>query len=142
MIEVNAKTQVNKNKNKLKILIIVAVSLLLIVAMAISWVETYWYYVDKVVFTTNPALMEKDDRITVKFNEEYTQKIKSGEITVEDFDHSNLLPKIEIEDDRYIVFFLENEGVRNVKKAIMYFELLDYVEYATYYAQSIQFQPV
>lgn len=134
--------EVVRQKNKLKFLIIVAIAILVILALVISWVETYWYYVDKIVFTEDSRMMDEVDRISVTFNEEYTQKIKSGEITVEDFDHPNLLPKIEIEYDRYIVFFLENEGVRNVKKAIMYFELLDYVEYATYYAQSIQFQPV
>lgn len=134
MIEVNEKAQVNKTKNKLKILIIVAVALLLIVAIAISWVETYWYYVDKIVFTINPALMEKDDRIAVYFNEEYTQKIKSGEITVQDFDCPNLLQKIELEHDGLkVVFFLKNTGERNVKKAIMHFRTYEFVKEATYY---------
>lgn len=134
--------EVVRQKNKLKFLIIVAIAILVILALVISWVETYWYYVDKIVFTEDSRMMDEVDRISVTFNEEYTQKIKSGEITVEDFDHANLLPKIEIENDRYIVFFLENEGVRNVKKAIMYFRTLDCVEYATYFGYSLQFQPV
>ena len=97
--------EVVRQKNKLKFLIIVAIAILVILALVISWVETYWYYVDKIVFTEDSRMMDEVDRISVTFNEEYTQKIKSGEITVEDFDHPNLLPKIEIEYDRYIVFF-------------------------------------
>ena len=55
--------EVVRQKNKLKFLIIVAIAILVIVALAISWVETYWYYVDKIVFTEDSRMMDEVDRI-------------------------------------------------------------------------------
>ena len=130
----NIKHNEGAVKNKLKILIIVAVALLLIVAIAISWVETYWHYVDKLIFTEsrlNTGLF-LPDRVTISVDWETAKKIQDGELTVEDFSHNNI-EKIEASTywsgSEIIHFdvFLKDVGVRKCKQLALHLRTLPFI---------------
>ena len=126
----------SQTKNKLKILIIVAVALLLIVAIAISWVETYWYYVDKMIFPgsqLDKGIYEPNwIRIVVDY--ETADKIMQGEITIEDFKHDNIdriessNTQITIVDVRDFTVYLKKEGIRDCKQLALHLMTLPFID--------------
>ena len=130
--------EINK-KTFWKIAIITLALILVVVIATFAWVETYWSYIDDVVFRNYKPKEYALDFVKVDIREEYVNQFKAEEITIEDFDWSN------IERIEYFVYdsasmqvcygikvYLIKTGEREVKKALMHFRKLDFVTYARY----------
>ena len=123
-------------KNKLKILIIVAIAILVIVALVISWVETYWYYVDKMIFPDSQLDkgIYKPNWVMIVVDYETADKIISGEITIEDFRHNNIdsigssNQSITIVDVRNFTVYLKKAGIRECKQVALHLMTLPFID--------------
>lgn len=124
------------DKNKLKIIIIIAIALLLIAAIAISWVETYWYYVDKMILV-DARFKPEWERIIILVNLEVASKIDNGEITVEDFECNNIekiepYPSpIEMIDKVHYQLFLKKKSQRDCARTLLHVKGLPFIIDAT-----------
>ena len=75
----------------IQILIICIVVVLVAVIATVTWIETYWSYIDENVFDEEPFSPNmEDDRFCVKIKDEYCEKFISGEMTIEDFGWDNI----------------------------------------------------
>lgn len=127
-----------KIKNKKKMIIIIAVALLLVVAIAISWVETFWYYVDKIKVCGETRGIEMgyaptDMVVVVLWSKEDYGKIAIGEITVADFNHKNIESiRIGLNDlsSEVIYVHLKKSGVRKCKQMVLHLLSLPFVKSA------------
>lgn len=117
----------------IQILIICIVVVLVAVIATVTWIETYWSYIDENVFDEEPFSPNmEDDRFCVKIKDEYCEKFISGEMTIEDFGWDNI-EKIVFGEQPVPVLYLKNTGERRLKKAIMHCDKLEFVEWASFY---------
>ena len=124
-------TIVSGTKNLLRIAIIILLAVLIITALAISWVETYWYCVDIVYDNKVYGYDEymETGAILVAIQDEYRSKFESGEMTIEDFGYKNFhsISKNIAKKNCYCIY-LKKSGVRRVKAGIVHCSKLDFVE--------------
>ena len=129
--------EINK-KTIWKIAIITLALILVVVIATIAWIEAYWICIDEIVFyNLDPMVL---DLVRVLINQAYVNQFKAEEITIEDFDWSNIerieyfvYNSVEMPASQYgINVYLIKPGEREVKKALMHFCQLDFVEYAMF----------
>jgi len=121
-------TIVSGTKNLLRIAIIILLAVLIITALAISWVETYWYCVDIVYDNKVDGYGEymETGAILVAIQDEYRSKFESGEMTIEDFGHNNFDELVA--EGKYYYVTLKKHGERKVKEALVYCSRLDFIK--------------
>ena len=128
--------EVKKKPNWKKIAIISVVVVLLLTIGAIIWTETLWHSVIRDVFGKETTQVTDRVRVYLKWNDredfyfqKYTKKdfkwgnvkdIEYKEVPYEGYPESDYV-------EAFIVVYLKNTGEEQCKRAILYFERLDFV---------------
>lgn len=126
-----------KKFNWKKLAIVFVVIIFVVGISIIAWVESYWGYIDKIVFeNVEPWTTE---RIEIAIKEDYSEKFYAREFTIEDFDYKNF-ESIEYWDNaagtgnNILYLYLKHPGKRQCQRAILHLRNLDFVKYADYVA--------
>jgi len=110
-----------------KILLGIAL-ILIIVILCVSWVEAYWYCVDKVVLKDWVGEIP-GDYVLVLVTQEYNMKFLEQGLTAEDFNYSNI-ERVETSnagEGPCLCLYLKKTGEKEAIKAVMHLQKLPFV---------------